>query len=147
MKKLAFLMICLFAIFVTMVVKADNEKPIPMGQLPLTAQKFVKKHFADRKVLLAKMETEVLSKNYEVTFEDGTQIDFDSKGNWETVDCHHTPVPTAIIPAAIVNSVETTYPDAFIMKIEKDKKKYEVELSNHIELTFDQKFQLKDIDR
>ncbi len=31
-------------------------------------------------------------------------------------------------------------------KLEKDRWKYEVKLSNHIELTFDLKFNLKDVD-
>ena len=52
----------------------------------------------------------------------------------------------AIIPAAIQKYVTTNYPDAKILKIERDKKDYEVKLSNRTELKFDLKFNLIDID-
>ena len=68
------------------------------------------------------------------------------KGNWEEVNCKYSSVPTAIIPAAIQKYVTTNYPDAKILKIERDKKDYEVKLSNRTELKFDLKFNLIDID-
>jgi len=51
-----------------------------------------------------------------------------------------------IIPAAIQKYVTTHYPDAKVLKIERDKKDYEVKLSNRTELKFDLKFNLIDID-
>ena len=50
-------------------------------------------------------------------------MEFDKKGNWEEVDCKHTSVPVAIIPAAIQKYVTTNYPDAKVLKIERDKKR------------------------
>ena len=38
------------------------------------------------------------------------------------------------------------YPDASIVQIDRDKHDYEVKLSNGLELTFDLKFNLIDID-
>ena len=76
----------------------------------------------------------------------GNKVEFDKKGNWEEVDCKHTSVPVAIIPAAIQKYVTTNYPDAKVLKIERDKKDYEVKLSNRTELKFDLKFNLIDID-
>ena len=40
----------------------------------------------------------------------------------------------------------TNYPDTKVLKIERDKKEYEVKLSNRVELKFDLKFNLIDID-
>ena len=51
-----------------------------------------------------------------------------------------------VIPATIQKYVTTNYPDAKILKIERDKKDYEVKLSNRTELKFDLKFNLIDID-
>ena len=145
MKRLTFLLVCLFTLCAT-TLRADNEKPIQVSQLPAAAQQFIKQHFADRKVALAKVETELMSKSYEVIFADGDHIDFDSKGNWEKIDCKSSAVPTSAIPAQIMKYVRENYPDTTVKKIGKDRREYEVKLSNRIELSFDLKFNPTDID-
>ena len=125
---------------------ADNERPIQVTELPATAQQTLKQHFSERKVMLAKVENEVLSKSYEVFFADGDHIDFDGKGNWKDIECPATGVPAALVPAAITQYVKKNYPGETIKKIEKDRKEYEIKLSNRIELTFDTKFRLINMD-
>lgn len=144
MKKLVFLLVCLFTL--QTVARADDDKPIQVTQMPQPAQQFIKQHFADSKVASAKMESDFFYKSYEVIFTNGDKVEFDNKGNWEEVNCKYSSVPTAIIPAAIQKYVATNYPDAKILKIERDKKDYEVKLSNRTELKFDLKFNLIDID-
>lgn len=144
MKKLATLLLCLVALCTTAC--ADNERPIQVSQLPAIAQQFIQKHFAGNKVALAKVDNELLSKNYEVIFSNGDKIDFDSKGNWEEIDCKFSSVPTAAIPAPIQKYIQENYPGETVKKIEKDRKEYELKLSNRVELTFDTKFNLIDID-
>lgn len=144
MKKLATLLLCLVALCTTAC--ADNERPIQVSQLPAIAQQFIQKHFAGNKVALAKVDNELLSKNYEVIFSNGDKVDFDSKGNWEEIDCKFSSVPTAAIPAPIQKYIQENYPGETVKKIEKDRKEYELKLSNRVELTFDTKFNLIDID-
>lgn len=146
MKTLTFILVCLFALCAT-TLRADNGKPIQVSQLPDAAQQFIKQHFADRKVALAKVETELMSKSYEVVFANGDHIDFDGKGNWEEVDCKSSSVPPAIVPVRIMEYIHANYPDETVVKIEKDRREYEVKLSNRVELSFDLKFNLTDIDR
>lgn len=145
MKKLTFFLVCLFTLC-AITLRADNEKPIQVNQLPAAAQQFIKQHFADRRILLAKMETELISKSYEVIFADGDHIDFDGKGNWEEVDCKSSSVPAAVIPVRIMEYIRANYPDETVKKIEKDRREYEVKLSNRVELSFDLKYNLTDID-
>ncbi len=145
MKKSAILIVCFFTLF-SAVVRADNDKPVQVNRLPTAARQFIEQHFGDRKVALAKMETEFMSKSYEVTFANGDHIDFDNKGNWEEVDCKFSSVPAAIVPDPILKYIKENYPDATVKKIEKDRREYEVKLSNRVELTFDLKFNLIDID-
>lgn len=145
MKKLISILVCLFSLCV-FTLHADNERPIQVGQLPAVAQQFIKAHFAGRKVAIAKMETGFASKSYEVIFADGDRVDFDKKGNWEEIDCKSSSVPTAAIPVQIMKYVRENYPDAAVRKLEKGRREYEVKLSNRMELTFDQKFNLTDID-
>ena len=54
MKKIVFLLVCLFSMTI---VKADNDKPIEMNQLPAKAQTFITTYFKDQKVALITQET------------------------------------------------------------------------------------------
>ena len=145
MKKLLFLLVCLFTM--QTVVRADDDKPIEVSQMPQIAQTFIKQHFADRKIALSKMESDFFQKSYEVIFTDGDKVDFDKKGNWTEVNCKHSSVPVAVIPAPILTYVKKTYADTKVLKIERDDKDYEVALSNHMELKFDTQFKLIDIEK
>lgn len=146
MKKLAFLIVCLFTLNLT--VWAGNDKPIQVEELPKAAQQFIKSHFSNQSVAMAKMETEFLDKSYDVIFTNGDKVEFDKKGKWTNVDCKHTQVPAAIIPNAIQQYVGQHYPDAKVVQIElTDRKGYDVDLNNGFDIEFDKKFRVVDIDR
>lgn len=145
MKKLRTLLIAMLS-FAAAAAYADNESPIRIDQLPQQAQQFIKQHFAGSKVLLAKVENDFPGKSYDVIFENGSQIEFDGKGSWKEIDCKRSAVPAAIIPTPIAEYVKTNYPDSKIVKIDRDRKGYEIELSNKVEITFNSKFEVVDID-
>lgn len=144
MKKLVFLFVCLFAL--QTVACADDDKPIQVSQMPQVAQQFINQYFSGQKIALSKMESKFFDKTYEVIFTNGNKVEFDKRGEWREVDCKHGVVPVAIVPAAIVNYVKTSYPDAQILKIDRGPKDYEVKLSNRMELKFDKRFNLIDMD-
>lgn len=125
---------------------ADNDKPIGVNQLPAAAQQMIKKHFKNKKVALAKMETGLLDKSYEVVFTNGEKLEFDRKGNWTEIECKLSSVPAGVVPMKIANYIKTNYPDCKVLKLEKDNNEYEVRLSNNIEITFNKNFQVTDID-
>lgn len=145
MKKLVFLFVCMFGMS-AMIAMADNDKPIQIGQLPTAAQTFISTHFRNKKVALAKQEAELFSKTYDVIFTSGEKVEFDRSGNWTEVSCKINGVPVVIIPQAIQTYVATTYPDAKIMSIERDRNNYEVKFSNRWEITFDNQMRVIDID-
>ncbi|MBR3123092.1 MAG: PepSY-like domain-containing protein [Prevotella sp.] len=146
MKTSVKIMMLFCALFVQTAAFADLEKPVTLAQLPAAAQQTIKKHFADRQIALAKVEIEVFGKTYDVIFTNGEKIEFDSKGQWRDIECRQSRVPAALIPAAIANYVKKNYPQTTILKIERDRRTYEIELSNHLELKFNNAFQLIDID-
>lgn len=125
---------------------ADNDKPINMTQLPTTAQQTIKKYFGNKTVALAKQESGLFEKSYDVVFNNGERVEFDRKGNWTEIDCKASAVPAGLIPAKISQYVKSTYPGAKIVQIEKDDSQYEVKLSNRLEITFNKNFQVVDID-
>ena len=122
MKKLVFLLVCVFT--VSTVAMADNEKPIQVGQLPTKAQTFITTYFKGHKVALAKQDSDMFSKSYAVIFTNGDKI----------------------VPSAIRTYVKNNYPDASIIQIERKRNEYEVKLSNRWEITFDSQMRVIDID-
>ena len=55
-------------------------------------------------------------------------------------------MPSQLIPQPIKNYLKENYRGEAVRKIEWNKKEYEVELTNGIDLTFNKHFQLIDID-
>lgn len=144
MKKLVFLLVCMLTMHSVMM--ADNDKPIQVSQLPMKAQTFINTYFKSHKVALAKEEGGMFYKSYDVVFTNGEGVEFDKNGEWKEVKCLQSEVPAQIVPEAIRNYVKTNYPDAKILQIESDKKEYEVKLSNRLEIKFDAKMRVIDID-
>ena len=146
MKKWTILFVSMLVLSVT--VWAGNDKPIQISQMPQAAQQFIQKHFANQSVAVAKMESELLDKNYDVIFTNGDKVEFNKKGQWTKVDCKHTQVPVEVIPVVIQKYVSQHFPDAKVVKIEvTDRKGYEVDLSNGFDIEFDKKMNVIDIDR
>lgn len=113
-------------------------------QLPLVARNFINRHFTRPQISYIKIDSEFLSKKYEVVLSDRTKIEFNGDGEWEEVDGKRNNIPTTIIPAHIKQYVEANYPGVSFTKIERDRG--EVELTNRLSLTFNKKGQLIDID-
>lgn len=143
MRKVLSLLACLFALQAA--VWAGTDKPITTDRLPKQAQVFIQKFFPDAKVVMAKMETELFDKSYEVAFANGDRLEFDKKGAWTEVYCKNSSVPADAVPAQIRKYLSDNCPDAKVLKMERNKKEYEVELSNGWEIAFDSKFNVIDI--
>ena len=125
---------------------ADNDKPIDVSNLPAKAQTTLTTHFNKQKVVLATIEAGIVNKSYDVVLQNGTKLEFDKKGNLKEIDCKQGTVPAKLVPQAISSYINSTYPGESISKIEFQKKEYEVELSNGIDITFNKKFQVVEID-
>lgn len=129
-----------------MVANAGNDKPISVNALPAKAQTLLSLHFNGQKVMLATIESGVVSRSYDVVLQNGTKLEFDKKGNLTEIDCKQATVPAKLIPQAIRNYLKENYPAQEVKKIEMNKNEYEVELTNGLDLTFNKHFQLIDID-
>lgn len=127
-------------------VKADEDRPIRVDELPQSSREFIRKYFPQSEVSFAKVEKDLWEKKYEVVFVNGEKIEFDKQGKWEEVKCKYSSVPVNIIPEAIRNHIQHQYPDTKVLKIERDSRGYEVELSNRLELKYNTSYQLVDID-
>ena len=129
-----------------MVANAGNDKPISVNALPAKAQTMLNNHFNGQKVMLATIESGVVSRSYDVVLQNGTKLEFDKKGNLKEIDCKQGIVPALLIPQAIKNYLKDNYAGQSVKKTEMNKNEYEVELTNGLDLTFNKHFQLIDID-
>lgn len=123
-----------------------EEKAISESQLPAAARQTINAHFAGRKIALAKVEKELFSRSYSVIFTNGEKIEFDRYGRWTEIKCKRTAVPASLVPARIAQYIKANYPQCRILEIEKDDGETEVTLSNHIEVTFNERYEVIDIE-
>lgn len=125
---------------------AGNDKPITVNELPAKAKQVINNHFKGKNVALVTVESQIIGKSYDVVFTSGEKLEFDRNGEWTEIDCKHSVVPAALIPSAIKTYVNKNYSGTTIVQIEKDRSEYEVKLSTGLEITFNKKFQVIDID-
>ena len=122
----------------------SREKPTSVDKLP---QEFLSAHFKDLTVAYAVEEQKYTGKEYEVVYTDRTEVEFRSDGQWESVGRKYSPVPASIVPQPIQTFVSgSNYPGQFIRQIDRNAYTWEVELSNGLEIKFDNQFNVIDID-
>ncbi len=124
---------------------ADFDKPVSFEQLPATAKQFIKTHFPEAKITLATVDRGLFT-TWDVIFRDGTQIEFDSRGQWKEIDCRGSFVPESVLHPRIVSFLREHYPDARVRDVERDSRRVEVNLNNRLELTFDSQGNLREYD-
>ena len=116
---------------------AFDKYSINREDLPEAARQFLTTYFPKAKVGMIKTDKHFLKKtDYDVKLVNGTKIEFNNSGKWTSVDCKGKEVPKEIIPKSIRNYVGKNFPDVKIVKIEKTSSKYEVGLSDDVELIF-----------
>lgn len=141
MKKCMFILWAL-VLTICLPVMADNDRVITFDQLPAQAQTLLKEYFADKVPLIVTVDWD----DYKVMYQSGEKVEFDKKGNWKELDCKVSSVPTKLIPEPIQNNVKTTFPGAVVIKLSRDRRGYDVKLNNGLELEYNKKFQVVDID-
>ncbi len=146
MKSTAIKFLTAFFLFIGISSNAQ-ESIITKNELPKSAQKFISDYFSKSNIDYVKKDKETFSTDYKVKFTNGTELEFDSEGNWTEVDGNKTVIPTAFIQKNILTYVKEKFPNTQIVKIEKGRfGKQEVKLSNGLELEFNSKGEFKRID-
>ena len=113
--------------------------------MPQAAQAFLATHFSNTDVALAIKD----GNEYEIRMENGWELEFDNKGQWEKIDCQRDAIPasvTSTLPETIVSYLSSNFENAFVTEISKDRSGYDIELSNGLDLEFTSKARFKRID-
>ena len=127
----------IFAVlFLGFAITAGAQKKIETTELPKPALDFLKQHFGNTTIDIAKKDAEHGEKGYEVKLKDGTEVEFWKDGSYREVDGDGKPIPTAFIPASIKDYVVKNYPNEKITHIDYGHKDVDVDLTNNIDLEF-----------
>lgn len=107
---------------------------------------FVKTYFPKANVLMVHPDWD----EYEVRLSDGTQLEFSRSFEWKKIDCEHssiyTCVPDELVPEQISTYVKNNFANQSIIKIEKKRRGWEIELNSELEIKFNKNFIVTKID-
>lgn len=106
-----------------------DEVKIKEKRLPETARTFIQKNFPHTNILGAEKEREDGVKQYNVRLADGTEIEFDARGNWKSIECEFSILPEAALLPTISGYITENYPGSKAYKIDKKYGGYEVEIT------------------
>ncbi|MDR1758849.1 MAG: PepSY-like domain-containing protein [Bacteroidales bacterium] len=123
----------------------EKEKVISRNDLPKASLEFLAKHFPNLKVTFAAKDWD----NYEVLLENGFEVNFRRNGEWDEVDGNRDAVPQSIVdllPKTIADYVATQFPNTRIVSVNREWFGYDIDLSNELDLKFDTKGNIREID-
>jgi hypothetical protein len=142
MKSIKAILLLFVMMAISLNAKADHDQAITFDQMPEAAQAFLKQHFANKVPLVVTVDWD----DYTIRYESGEKIEFDKQGNWKEIDCRATLVPVELIPEEIKANINATFPNAIILKLDRNRRGYEVKLNNGLEVEYSPSFQVIDID-
>ena len=121
---------------------ADDNRVITYDQLPQTAKTLLSQHFAKKVPLVVTMDWD----EYEILYQSGEKVEFNKRGEWKSIDCRVSAVPSVLIPEQIKSHIKATFPGTTIIKLERDRRGYGVKLNNGLEVEYNTRFQVVEID-
>ncbi|MBE6239684.1 MAG: hypothetical protein E7113_06530 [Bacteroidales bacterium] len=141
MKKILFVM---SVVLISMACVAE-DRPLVYEQLPAPAKEFINANYPGEKVSYVVVDDDVIKPDYTVRLANGVEIQFENSGALEKITAR-TGVPEAVVPVQISDYVEANFPDTVIVEYEVGRRDFSVDLSNGLELRFNGKFKLVELD-
>lgn len=119
------------------VVEDVQKSSVNFSDLPVKALETINSHYSQNNIASYEVKTiPVIGKSYEVKFNDGAEIDFNSDGIWyEWKDAKG--LPKGVVPDNINTYLSKNYASTFAIAIDKEDKKIKIDLASDIDLEFD----------
>lgn len=125
-----------------------GNHPITEDQLPATVRQFIAKFFDTQQVAQVAMDKDPENLSYQVSFTDGSMAKFNAEGQWTHIESKSPKVPNGIVPWEIEKFLYSAYADTDVTRIERTPRDYyTVELDTGLELTFNEKYILVNMER
>lgn len=120
------LFLCLFSWACT-----EEHDSVYFEDLPSEAQAFLQQYFPNNTVSSAERHDE--EPRYEVTLDNGYEIDFYGDGRWQEIDSNHSALPSelikSVLPQTIIDYLNSEYADFEVSAIERSSAGYNIELA------------------
>ena len=127
---------------VNITIACEDNTSEKYTELKENVKNSVNNYFKDYTIQYIFCDKEFADVDYKIRFEDGTEIEFNAKGDWTDVSGKKKCIPTAFILAEITNYVEMYHKDLCITDVEKEFNRITIELNNNLELEFNSKGKL-----
>lgn len=108
-----------------------RDMVVPVSELPKNAQDFISKNFRTAQIALVKKDID----SYDVTLNDGTEIDFIINGEWKDVDGKYKALPNTILPNIMPKISASS--NAQIIEVSREINGYKFDLSNQLKIYTD----------
>lgn len=140
------MVIFITALTVFAIASIADDRPATFAQLPQAAQTFINTNYPGEKVSFVTVDDDLIMPDYQVLMANGVMMQFEHSGRLEKIETRKGEIPAGIVPVQIVELVKAYYPDATILQYEVGRKTYEVKLSNRMELKFNSRFNVIEVD-
>lgn len=130
MKKLIFASTATLLLCMCCMACSDHDS-VYFDDLPSAAQSFLQQYFPNNVVTQAERHKE--EPRYEVTLDNGYEIDFYGDGRWQEIDSNNAVLPSQLIkgvlPDNIIYYMASEYPEFEVSAIERSAAGYNIELA------------------
>lgn len=135
-KSLLSILIALLATFTAQTVNAQEYK-----NLPKNAKTYIQKHFKGYNITHYENERDFFDVEHKVYVSNNNcsyKLEFDKAGNIDNIESldDRTPLPKSVISVKMSQHVKGKFPHAQIIEWKKKKNTQVIELSNDVELVF-----------
>lgn len=132
MKNLIFVFVALIGL-----TSCEKETVVPETDLPKAAQEYLSTHFNGLNVIQVIKDQEGLRKSYDVYLAEGFELEFKKSGDVVSIkNNRNQPLPDSVVPAKILEYVNSNFSTDYVVSWELDDNFQEVELNTGMELKF-----------
>jgi len=128
------------------VVSKADDRPVSADKLPAAAKAFIEEYYAGVKISFVTKDDDLIRPDYDVMLSNGVKIGFDNSGSLDKIDVGAEGMPEGIVPVQIAEYVRLHFPETRVTEYEVGRRTYEVQLSNRMELKFNNNFNIIEID-
>lgn len=134
----------IFILFIFSLLFAScDEKHIDFDKLPAKGQQFVSGNFPGISIVQIIQDKDDGHKEYEVILSDGSTIHFDENGDWEEISCPFSTFPQNVLSEIITFDLNKRYPQAHILKAEKEIGGYVLEINTTDGANYELRYSMK----
>lgn len=136
MKKLLTMFACMMLTVSALCARDRVTRDVSL--LPTEARELIETHFPNAAISYLKVDKNIFRiEGYDVRLSDGTELDFNSKGQWSEIEAGRNNVPASLVPDVINRYMKKNYNGQHVKKIKHNRRGYELKLSNGLEVEFD----------